>query len=172
MINRAIAALLFISALTGCARTFVVSPEFQSVEPQDRIHNEFKSKLQIVNNQPDNTVKFFSKYTLHNLTGNMYDWTAQAVDLTKQEIEKRGGEVASSSDKKLYLSFNAGTFEVGNWSGYRCNGELSVKTSTGYEMDYPVGNRTGGTIERACGGAITLSVIDLLNDEKIKDFLN
>ena len=156
--------------LAGWSQTILVKPEFQSVNPPERIVGDLGSEIQIINDQNDNSEKYFSDFSIHKLNGNFYEWTEQAIDLTKQELEQRGGIVKAESEKKLYLSFSADEVELGSFR-FNCKGNLSVKTNTGFESNYYVQNRTPGSVHRACGGAITLSVIELLNDTKFREFL-
>jgi len=164
--------MIIFAVLTGCSKTILVNPELQYVNPPDRITNgSLKSKIDLINNQQSNKAKYFSDFTIHKLEGNMHEWTDQVVQLAKHELEQRGALVTENAVKKMYFSFEGTELELGSFV-YICKGTLKVKTSSGYESKYSVSNRTPGTVNRACGGAITLSVIDLLNDKNIQLFLN
>ena len=56
----------------------------------------------------------------------------------------------------------------------RITGKLSLKVATGdgYMNIYEVLNATPWTIDRALNGAISLAVIELLKDEKIRNYLS
>jgi len=173
MPNKLFTLSSFVLLLSGCSFTIPVYPEFQAVNPANRINKTFNHEVQLINDQKINEQKYFSDYSTHKVEGNMYLWTDQVIELTKYELEKRNGFVIKESEKKLYLSFNANEVEDRNFVVV-CKGTLSVKTSSGYEKSYSVKNGVPAVsgIPRACGGAITLSVIELLNDKNIHDFLN
>ena len=48
---------------------------------------------------------------------------------------------------------------------------LKVVTGDGYMNIYDVKNPTPWTIDRAFNGAISLAIVELLNDEKIRNYL-
>ena len=54
---------------------------------------------------------------------------------------------------------------------------LKVELGSGYKADYKIhkkgsGGRFPDTIGRACGGAVTKVVTEVLNDSVVKEFLN
>ena len=166
-----IACSLFFTC--GCVSKIHVAPELQTIDPPEKIKNEYVgAKATIINKEKFGEIKHMTGSYSVPVEGNMYEWTEQAIALITKEIRQRGGDVAESSGKDIYVSFEGDELIYNQWNySSTCKGTLNVETGSGYKKQYPVANTTGGKVERACGGAITLGVIEFLNDKNIMVFM-
>ena len=102
--------------------------------------------------------------------GNLKEWTDEAVRLLKLELQKRGASLSPDAEKVIKLSVTEAKLVQGAIR-LRCDLSLHVETADGYSADYYVENLSGGDHARASGGAITLALTEMFNDEKIINYL-
>jgi hypothetical protein len=109
-------------------------------------------------------------------TADPYSYYAdlkQVTDLTVSflggELSKRGFSVKMDAIKSITLNITGVnlTYTIGV---YHCNVKMEYTTSEGYrQLLFPY--NSSGLYNRACNGAITKGVADLLNNERLIDFL-
>ena len=75
MLKNTIFIALIVFIFSGCSRMIPVKPEYQSVNPAERISGDLSGEIQLINNQNKNAEEYFSDFSIHKLTGNMHDWT-------------------------------------------------------------------------------------------------
>ncbi|MBN1903816.1 MAG: hypothetical protein JW927_01845 [Deltaproteobacteria bacterium] len=170
-VNCLVKSLFLLILLTGCGltgNTYLVVPSTQDVNP-NRVHNlKLNGKINLVNIQSIKTNTQLGVLSHNFYEGNFNEWTNKTIQLLKRELEKRGGEVSESGLKTLSLSVVAAQLETRSaGSGTRCTLTLHVETGDGYKKDIFVVNNAGIGVDRPAGGAITLAITELLNDEKI-----
>ena len=158
---------------SGCVSKIHVAPELQAIHPPDKIKNEYVgAKISLINNEKFGEIKYMTGSYSVPVEGNMHEWTEQTIALITNEVRQRGGDVAKGSGRDIYVSFQGDELTYNKWNySSTCKGTLKVETGSDYKKQYPVANTTGGTVERACGGAITLAVIEFLNDKNIMVFM-
>ncbi len=170
--NNLFKSFLMLILLSGCGGTYSVIPTPQDVNP-NRVQNiKFNNKINIINIQQSKTNIPIGVMSFTNFEANLNEWTNKAIQLLKSELQKRGGVVSEDGLKVLSLSvLNAHVETRDTGSGTRCRLTLHVETGDGYSTDIPVVNNAGIGVERPTGGAITLAITALLNDEKVLQYL-
>jgi hypothetical protein len=127
--------------------------------------------ITIINDQPSDVYTLVYAQGAHKWTASMRQCTDIAVQLLSEELQNRGVRVAIGAEKTLKIS----VVNLAGFMGFtRITGKLSLKVATGdgYMNIYEVLNATPWTIDRALNGAISLAVIELLKDEKIREYLS
>jgi len=170
--NNLFKSFLLLILFSSCGGTYSVVPAPQDVNPNRVLNIKLNNKIKIVNIQQSKTNVPIGIMSFTNFEANLNEWTDKAVQLLKNELQKRGGEISEDGLKVLSLSVLSAHVETrSSGSGTRCNLTLHVETGDGYSTDISVVNNAGIGVERPTGGAITLSITELLNDEKILHYL-
>jgi hypothetical protein len=155
--------------LISCHHHLIPRP--QDVNPERVPIIELTQTVTLENIQPSKESIRFGKTGAHIWEGNLYEWTNKTIVLLRTELEKRGCLLSSEGTATLKLSVKQAVVEQRAFVGFRCLLTLHVEAGNGYESDYSVVNNSGGVMERASGGAITLAITEVLNDEKILAYL-
>lgn len=170
--NNLFKSFLLLILFSGCGGTFYVVPSPQDVNPNKVQDIKLNNTINIVNIQQLKTNVPIGVMSFTKHEANLNEWTDKAIQLLKSELQKRGGEVSEDGLKVLSLSVLNAHVETRSFgSGTRCKLTLHVKTGNGYSTDISVVNNAGIGVERPTGGAITLAITELLNDEKILHYL-
>jgi hypothetical protein len=157
----------FLILVIGCTHHLV--PNAQRVN-ENRI-SDFTTtqRINIVNNQPS-TEKVTFLSGMNTYYGNLNEWTDEAVNLLKMELQQKGAAIDPGADKVIKLSIIEAKLIQGAIR-LRCDLNLRVETGDGYTNEFFVQNLSGGDHARASGGAITLALTDMLNDKNIIEYL-
>lgn len=170
--NNLFISFLLLILLYSCGSTSSVIPTPQTVNPNRVLDIKLNNKIKIVNIQQSKTNVPIGVMSFTNFEANLNEWTDKAIQLLKSELQKRGGEITEDGLTVLSLSVLTAHVETRSaGSGTRCRLTLHVKTGDGYSTDISVVNNAGIGVDRPAGGAITLAITELLNDEKILHYL-
>lgn len=160
--------IIFLTAIFGC--THYYTPKQYPLKPGMVEKLRTNQPVTIVNDQPDTENKIIGGQGGHKWLGNLNQWTDTAIRLLKSEFEKRDITVVENSPKVLYLKINDANFYWGFFQ-IRCILYLTARTGGGYENEFKGNNASGWTIYRAADGAVTRAVAAMLNDHKIREYL-
>jgi len=165
--------LIVLAYLVGCTHNFSVKPF--PIKPDLLPELNIKNSVHIVNaqNQGKNTV--FKRGGGSKWIGDLGEWTGQAVDLLKFELNKQNVTITDDADKILKLAITEGKLSS-EFSGIRCVVILKVEAGNGYTQKYEGNHRNSSPIAEqarryAGAGAVTRAVTDLLNDREIIEYL-
>ena len=162
--------LLFL--LSGCGGTYLVVPTPQTVNPNKVGDIKLNNTIKIVNIQKSKTNAPIGVLSFVDHEANLYEWTEKSIQLLKSELKKRGGEISEDGVKVLSLSVLRAHVETRSMgSGTRCNLTMLVETGDGYSTNISVVNNAGIGVDRPAGGAITLAITELLNDQGVLNYL-
>ncbi len=155
-------------ALTGC-KNHHFPPIPQPVNPE-RIQ-KFKSTKMfvIINNQPSKDKLLIGKTFGHRFYSSLHEYSDAAVKLLARELKKRGMTSADDAAKVLKLSVSYAQLVDKNYR-YYCSVSMTVETDEGYNLDSKA-NHQSSSIQKVCGGAITVAITNILNDEKFINYL-
>ncbi len=158
--------------LSGCGGTYLVVPTPQAVNPNRVGDIKLNNKIKVVNIQQSKTNVPIGVLSFVDHEANLNEWTEKSIQLLKNELIKRGGEISGDGLKVLNLSVLSAHVETRSiGSGTRCNLTMRVETGDGYSKDISVVNNAGIGVERPAGGAITLAITELLNDQTILNYV-
>jgi hypothetical protein len=107
--------------------------------------------------------------TIFNYYADIKQVNDVAVSLLGEELSKRGFSVQRDAPKSITLNVTQINLEYMIIS-YRCDLKIEYSTSDGYRRIF-FSDNSSGRYNKACNGAITRGVVDLLNDRKLIDFL-
>ncbi len=154
----------------GCTR--YLAPTQYPLKPQMMPEFSGSGAVTLLNGYPSRRDLLIGmSHTGDTWKGDMQKWTSTAVALLKSELEKRGFNITQGAPKKLKLTIIRANLYFGTFVA-RCIVHIIAETSLGYTKEYEGDNRSGSTLDRACGGAVTKAVAAILNDEKILAYLN
>ncbi|OEU74241.1 MAG: hypothetical protein BA864_08970 [Desulfuromonadales bacterium C00003093] len=165
-------SFFLLTFLSSCGGTYLVVPTPQDVNPDRVVDIKLNNKIKIINIQQSKTNVPIGVLSFVNHEANLNEWTNKSIQLLKSELKKRGGIVSEDGLKVLSLSVLSAHVETRSMgSGTRCNLTIHVKAGDEYSTDISVVNNAGIGVDRPAGGAITLAITELLNDEKILNYL-
>lgn len=165
-----IAILSIATILSSCTRNYIVKPF--NIEPQLVPQFQASGKINLINAQKPGTQNVFLTGIAITWIGDLNEWTNQAIELLKSELEQRNMKVSPDATKNLKLVITEGIL-LREATGVRCIIKLQVTAGNGYSKEF-----TGNNIHRAApfgemaryyagANALTEAVISLLNDEEI-----
>jgi len=159
---------LFVFLTTGCAMTYRAG--IYPI-PSDLQIKEFQGEGEAISfkSEPIEGVIFVGAVGVLKYYADIKQVTDVTVSFLGEELSKRGFSVRRDATKSITLNV-AGMTLTHTIGSCQCNIKIEYATSDGYRRIYFAYN-SGGLCERACDGAITKGVANLLNDEKLIDFL-
>ncbi len=139
--------------------------------PSDFKVNEFQDEGEPISikNEAAEGAKYIGTASPYDHYADIKQVTDVTVSFLGAELSKRGFSVQRDAIRSIALNVTEMnlTYTIGV---YRCNMKIEYATSDGYKrMIFPY--NSGATYSRACNGAITRGVVDLLNDRRLIDFL-
>jgi len=162
-------ALLSLSALhLNCTHHLVPGPQPLNATKIPDV--TFDQQIRLENTQNSMETIRVGKAGLHTYNGNLNEWTEKTIKLLSNELRSRGAVISDDAEKVLRLAVIQGELVQG---AFRLRGDLTlqVETGDGYKKEFFVQNLSGGNASRATGGAITLALTDMLNDQNILEYL-
>ncbi len=167
-LNILCALTIFALLMTGCSITYRAG--IYPI-PADLKVNEFQGEGEpiSINSEAIEGVKYIGTASPYSHYADMKQVTDVTASFLGAELSKRGFSVQRDAIKSITLNVSQMnlTYTI---AVYHCTMELEYATSDGYKRIISPYN-SGGTYNRACNGAITRGVVDLLNDSKLIDFL-
>jgi len=119
-------------------------------------------KIRLENTQSSTeTILFYSHGWIHE---------HKVIELLRLELEQKGAILSDKAEKVLKLSVKKAGFDQGQFRK-RAYLTLQVETGNGYNVEIPAQNLTPAVPDRAMGGAITLALTDMFNDQKILEYI-
>ena len=168
-IIRLFVLFLIIGTFLSCSHRY--QARLQKVNTDNIPGISANQPITIINDQPSDEYTLVYAQGAHKWTASRRQCTDIAIQMLSEELKNRGVQVATGSEKTLKISI----VNLAGFMGFtRITGKLSLKVATGdgYMNIYEVLNATPWTIDRALNGAISLAVIELLKDEKIRNYLS
>lgn len=166
-------SLATLLAINGCT----INHDYQWSEytiKQDRVTQSVSlnsaSGIQLLNGQADSNNFILGTVGAHIYHGTMNQLTEAVISQFATELGNRNIRVSDNSQKKLELTLTNHKFIRGLWV-IRADMILTVKDGNGLSYDLDISNTTGGSVDRLFDGAISVATIALLNDPRIKAYL-
>lgn len=173
-----IVQIVFISAmLIGCG-TYTIKPAEIHMKPgmvSSHIENEQPLNIAYIKvPKPVRKITYFANGKLwenHRFYADFNALSSEAAGLLRKELEKNGVPISADANKKIELVVTNLELEARSLSFvFYVRLILEAETGDGNIYTFKVAN-TGTSFERACGGAITRGVADLLNTPDIISYI-
>jgi len=161
-----VTSLVFL--MTGCSMTYRAGIH---PIPSDLKVKEFQGEGEPISIKSEaiEGVVFAGKSSAYSYYSDMKQVTDVTVSFLGAELSKRGFSVQRDVTKSITLNVTEMNLAYTLGSNH-CNMKMEYAMSDGYNrIIFPY--NSGSTYKRACDGAITKGVVDLLNDKKFIDFL-
>jgi hypothetical protein len=155
------------ASLTGCA--YHIPPKPQQVNSKNIQEFNSVKAFHIINNQPSKDELTIGTSLGRRFYSSLHEFSDAAVELLTSELTKRGMTSSIDATKVLKLSvLDAQLTERGfRWN---CAVSMKMETDEGYTAEFKANNLTP-SMERVCGGAITLAITKIMNDQKFINYL-
>ena len=162
--------LLLAPLVSGCTHQYVWKK--YKIEPERVSLGTLPAgtAVALVNGQTESEAYELGSVGAHHYHGSLNQLTDAVISQLAQELEDRGAVVREGAAKTLEVTVVDAKCTTG---GYMLCVEMHVRTKTGsgYVMEAPISNRTPMTVPRAYNGAVALTVIAILNDSAMADYL-
>lgn len=170
-----IPSLVLVLITSGCASTINHAYEWSEYPiKSERVSQTISSPVvigvQIINGQSQTDDEELGVVGYHHYSGSMKQLTEAIVAQFSTELVKRGIRVDTSAPKSLDLKVISREFIRGLWV-IRTDMVLQVKHGSGIVYELDISNTTGGTVPRLYDGAVSVATIALLNDPRVKAYL-
>jgi hypothetical protein len=167
--------MLLVFLLTGCVHKII--PEKFSTNAELMKTFSGGAPIQVV--VPQNAEKAFVIENLNIILGTRATFVIDLNVLYKNadELIKEvliNNKVIVSTNSPKYLKFFVNKIQFENTGlGWVTDGYLdfTIETSDGYTQQYRVENRSGPTVHRAVGGAVSRAVEKIFQDPKVLEFI-
>ena len=170
---------LFLYLTTGCsvtyrARIYPIPPdlevEFQGEGEAVSIKNEAKEGVvPIGRTLPTGSEYVLGEPDIKRYFTDLKQVTDVTASLLAEELSKKGFSVRRDASKSITLNVTR-IYLLYIYPSYQCVIEMEYTTSDGYNQTVRDG-QLSDHYPSACNGAIMRGVVDLLNDEELRDFL-
>jgi len=161
-------ALLFLIFLLGCTHQYV--PQKYPLGEGAAAGLTRVGHVEVVNGQTATGLVLIGVQGAHKWMGDLRQWTDTAVQLTRDELHKRGGQTEPGAPANLTLEITRANLYWG-FASIRCILYLKATTGDGYVREFEGNNSSPWTLYRACDGAVTRAVTAMLEDPKIVEYL-
>lgn len=171
MWTRVALTFFILSGFSGCSSYRNAQPK--PLEPALLEGINTSQAIAVINAQPsEEIVKVGSAGLGRSIDANYNQWTNAAVEILTKSLKKQGITTAGNSPKRLSLSIEQATLSGagGGWA-FTCNVRLRADTNEHDGLEFE-GQRGSWKFIKACDAAITESVVVMLKDQRIRDFLN
>jgi len=168
---------ILISLCGACSIKRQYNPTDQvSIDPESLPEVTISNPVTLINNQESNEeTLLYTYYSVNDYYGNLHLWTDETIRALTQAIELKGGKVVKNSDKVIKVSVvevsvdqnplvDISTFSVAVI--YETGNNIRKKI-IGSQTSFVVGFHTW-----PLDNAIEYSIIDLLKDNEIINYLN
>ena len=160
--------MIFAFLMTGCSITYRAA--IYAIPPDLKV-KEFQGEGEPISIKGEaiEGVVFIGNPSPYSYYADMKQVTDVAVSFLGAELSKRGFSVQRDGIKSITLNVTEMNlaYTIGS---FHCNMKMEYATSDGSSrIIFPY--NSGATYKRACNGAITKGVVDLLNDKKLIDTL-
>ncbi|MFC1884377.1 hypothetical protein ACFL2O_06390 [Thermodesulfobacteriota bacterium] len=152
----------------GCTHYYVPKQYPVNAEAVPEIRGG--GSLAIINGYESPYLMLIGMQGAHKWMGDMQQWTGTAAGLLKAELEKRKFRIIDGAPKTVKLKVVRAQIYWG-FAAIRCILSLKAETGDGNTFEYEGNNASGWTLYRACDGAVTKAVTDLMKDPKIIAYL-
>ena len=157
--------------LSSCSST--TAPGAMQIRPDKVPDFSLTGALYVKNVQSDSEQKNLGAIGVVEFEGDLQSWTDTAVVVLTNELSRRGAKIDDQATTGLSISVDKIVMGV---EGMRYAGTprgqvtISVKTDEGYYSSF-AGEYTSLIAFKVAGGAITVAIEAMLNDQEIRDFL-
>jgi hypothetical protein len=162
--------IILLAYAGGCAHTFVPSMG-EDFEPGTIPEFESKNAVKLVNVQTDTESVTFLRSMWDYYLANRQECSDVAIAIVKRELSKRGMQILDNGAKSLKLSVETvDSSGAGYWEVFV---RLRVEAGNGYIAEYEGTSDawTPYTATGAADGALSDSVVNMLKDPKIIEYL-
>ena len=164
---------VFLVGLLSLSCTHHLVPSLQRVNSTRIPDISTNQKIKLENAQ-DSTEKivFFVHGGIRKWESNLNELTEKAIELLTIELKQRGAVISDEAEKVLKLAVIKAE-RIDHVEGYRRRARLTlqVETGDGYNKEFAVENLSPGHPDRVMGGAITLALTDMFNDQNILEYI-
>ncbi len=145
--------LIMIFIVSGCAMTPIALPLKEGMLTEFHTNNS----IALVNNanKPD-----------------LKNWTNSVISFLSEQLEKRGAKMSPDSSRKLEIEITkVNQNGIYMYWAYKCDLILRVETGDGYVNEFNIHDVSGLSLQKACNFCVTKTVVEILNDLKIREYL-
>jgi len=172
----------FSYAITGITFIFIAmfvfacSHDYKWVEygiAPDRIRsaNRLNSgRIDVINAQNDKEPRIIASIGVHKWYGTLHQLSEAIVTQLTDELEAHKVQVARDSQKSIKIRVEKFEFIQAFW-GVRANMNTNVAAGDDYKREINVTNFTPVSVDNAYNGAVALTVIEILNDPQIIEYI-
>jgi hypothetical protein len=159
--------------LTGCAIKHDYSWNEYAIAPE-RITSEIKvakgQEIKVVAGKSSDATVLLGNVGLHQYYGSDQMLADGIAEQLSVELRKMGVGINNSANKSLEIAVTRSAFERGAWK-IAATIEFTVKFGNGKTKQYSVRNSSPATVDRTFNGAVALSVIEMLNDPEVRNYI-
>ncbi len=171
---RPLAIILPLLAVACGPLYYTPNPDTNPMEPI--IEFQSAASVNLVNNQPSTEERrvFGDDESPGGAFANYNAWTDTAIAITNRELSKRGISIAENGDKSLKLAiFFVRTTSKILTLEHETVVKMEVETGDGYAAEYVGNNKSFYLLnyQRQTDGAVMRTVVAMLQDQKIIDYL-
>ena len=162
MIRTGFFGLLALSLMAGCASTSRHVPTATPIADNATPLKEFRASgsVALINSASD---------------GHYQKSTDSVITFLSEQLKQRGATVEENSTRRLDLRVTkADKFSAASWvtlaAPEACQVIVRVETGNGYVHEY--GEQMAAYFwQKACDKGVTAAVVDILNDQMVRDYL-
>ena len=156
--------------LAGCTRHYV--PSIRTVDPALVPDLKGAQAVCVVNisTATRETILGTNDMGTKAYMGDLSKWTDTAVALLKLELKKRGFIIRECKEDAKAIKLAIRLAQIAVPMGTYCFVELHLETGDGYSRNY-IANNSSFSYRKALDEVVTRSIIAVLNDKKIIEYL-
>ena len=142
-----------------------------SIDPE-RITSDVSlvgSNIKVIKGSTDTAERNLGNVSIHNYYSNLQHLNDSIVEQLKIELRKKGA-VINGSGKTIKITLNSAEFVRGMWK-IAADFKFTVELGNGKKKELTIRNSSPTTVDRTYDGAVAISVINIMNDQEIMDYL-
>ncbi len=177
--NGFIFVLLFV--LSGCAIKQIEHDytwsEYQIYSDQVRLQNSITKgrEVRIIQGKSDNSKIFLGSiyvgHQQHRYYGSLQSLTDGIADQLAKELQNRNLIINNTSEKSLEITVIRSNFDDGMLT-MGATLDFTVKFGNGIIKSYTVRKSSFGTVPQTYNGAVSLAIIEIMNDRAVQTYIN
>jgi hypothetical protein len=128
-------------------------------------------EVRIIKGKSEDSNIFLGKVGAHKYYGSEQSLTDGIADQFANELRKKRIKIEAKAEKSFEITVNDTFFEKGMWK-IAATADFTVRFGNGKVKVYSVRNSSPATVDRTYNGLVALSVIKIINDLEVLDYLN
>jgi hypothetical protein len=130
-----------------------------------------QGEITLINEQNDKTIRLLNSMGPNNLYGTLFQLSESIITQLASELEERKVRVINNTKKNIAIRVENAEFARGMW-GSRANMNVTITAGNNYRRVLSITNFSPQYLWSSWDGAIALTVIDILNDNEIIEYIN